>query len=360
MAVDFVCDKGFAAQARGIMQRPSVPVVVHTITAGKFRRYAHMSALRQLLMPRLVWANLTDIVKVVVGTVQALGLVRRLRPDVVFAKGGFVCIPVGVAARVWRVPLVIHDSDARPGLTNRILSRWAAAIATGSPLDNYPYDRAISHHTGVPIDAQFQPLSESQQRAAKQSLGLPADRLLVVATGGGLGAVSINQAMLGAAEALLADGIVLYHVTGKAHYEAVRAAAPQHEQYHITPFVYQGMAQLLGAADVVITRGSSTFTQELAGLAKAAIIVPARQLGDQRKNAAVFAKAGAGLVLSDDEIETPGTLYRALQGLLADPDRRQRLAQALHGFARPQAARDVARLIDRVVMGPNQGADSNR
>ena len=102
--VTFVCDKAFASQSRGLMQHAAVPVRVRTIAAGKFRRYQHLSVVRQLLMPSIVLANILDIFKILAGICQSLWLVLRWRPDVIFAKGGFVCLPVGIAARCLRVP----------------------------------------------------------------------------------------------------------------------------------------------------------------------------------------------------------------------------------------------------------------
>jgi UDP-N-acetylglucosamine--N-acetylmuramyl-(pentapeptide) pyrophosphoryl-undecaprenol N-acetylglucosamine transferase len=326
-------------------QNTSIPVEVHTIMAGKFRRYRHLTMLRQLFMPRIVLANFGDVFKVLGGFIQSLILIRRFRPDAVFAKGGYVCLPVGMAAHLLRVPLVIHDSDARPGLTNTILSRWASAIGTGSPLENYPYPAAITRYVGVPIGAEFTPFSEVEQRAAKRGLGFDEQLPLVVVTGGGLGAVSINIAMLQAAPRLLAENVNIYHVTGRKNFEEVNMLAIKDTRYQIVPFVYEGMAQTLGAADIVISRASATFTQELAGLAKPSILVPASTLHDQHKNAEVYRAADAAVVLTDEDLKEPNVLYEAIVGLLHDVERQKGLAANLHQFARPHAARDVAAMI---------------
>jgi UDP-N-acetylglucosamine--N-acetylmuramyl-(pentapeptide) pyrophosphoryl-undecaprenol N-acetylglucosamine transferase len=318
---------------------------VRTITAGKFRRYHHLSVARQLFMPRIVGANVRDAFKVVIGFVQSLALLLRFRPDAVFAKGGYVCLPVGMAAKCLRIPLVIHDSDARPGLTNTILGRWAAAIATGSPLENYSYRPEISRYVGVPIASEFRLVDDAQMRAAKRRLGVDEGAPLIVVTGGGLGAKSINMAVLESASRLLDDGSSIFHITGRAHFDEVSMLATKDVRYQLVPFVFENMASVLGAADVVIARGSATFTQELAGLGKCAIIVPAKTLGDQRKNAQVYAAADAAIVLTDDEIATPEVLYNTIASLLASPARRAELAAHLHAFARPHAARDVAAMI---------------
>ena len=301
--------------------------------------------MRQLLMPKLVFANVADSVKVLIGFFQSLVLIWRFKPDIVFAKGGFVCLPVGMAARLFGVPIVVHDSDTRPGLTNSVLGRWASAVATGSPVENYRYRPEITRYTGVPIDQRFRPHTPQQQRAAKQSLGFDESSPLVVVTGGGLGAARINMALLQDAEQLLQEGISLYHVTGRAHYEEVKTLAIQDPHYQVVPFVFEGMADILGAADVVVSRASATFIQELAGMRKAAILIPAKTLGDQRKNAEVYREASAAVILSDDDIEGQGKLADVIMQLVRNKDYADRLAETLHSYAKPHAASDVAAMI---------------
>lgn len=144
-----------------------------------------------------------------------------------------------------------------------------------------------------------------------------------------------------------AQGWNVYHLTGKAHYEAVKSQVDESPHYRLVPFVYKDMDTVLGAADVVVARGSATFIQELSGLGKACIVIPARHLGDQLKNAAMYEQAGAAIVLDDDTIRTkPMVLFDKLSALLHDEDARMRLAEKLHSFARPDAARDVADMID--------------
>jgi UDP-N-acetylglucosamine--N-acetylmuramyl-(pentapeptide) pyrophosphoryl-undecaprenol N-acetylglucosamine transferase len=230
-------------------------------------------------------------------------------------------------------------------LTNTLLSRWATVIATGSPLENYNYPSSKSYYTGVPINASFRPKTLAEQEAAKKAYGFRPDRLLVVAVGGGLGAKSINAAMVNAAKGLLEQGIGTYLVAGKGHYEETVAAAPHNDNFKVVPFVYDKMDQLLGAADIVVSRGSATFLQELAGLGKAVVIVPAKQLGDQLMNAKAFQAAGAAIVVDDDGIEQGSRLEQAILELADDPVERMRIAKKMHTFAKPRATKDLAKLI---------------
>lgn len=289
--------------------------------------------------------NLVDVFKIGRGYFKSLRLIKKYRPDVVFAKGGYVCLPLGYAARRLKIPLVIHDSDVRPGLTNRLLARFASRIATGSPLENYPYNKAISHYTGVPIADEFRPFSHDERRQFRSELAVPQQGRLVVVTGGGLGARSINQAVTRDLNELLEAGLVVFHVCGKKNYDELKAIVPQNENYFLVPFVYSDMYKLLGAADIVVSRGSATFLQELAALQKPVVVVPGKHLGDQVKNASMYQEAGAAVVLTDDEIAQPGKLSEAILGLVNNYESAEAMAMKLHRFARPQAAYDTAQLI---------------
>ena len=349
LVAHFVCDKAFESQSRGIMKNADIPVQVTTIAAGKFRRYAHLSRMQHLTSFHIFGRNVIDVFKIALGFMQSIVLLLRFRPDVVFAKGGYVCLPLGLAARLLGYPLVIHDSDTRPGLTNRVLARFATSIATGSPLENYTYDPAKSHYIGVPIAREFTPVSMDQQRRYKQKLGIDPKAMTIVATGGGLGAQSINLALAKAAHALTKRGIAVYHVTGKRHYEQIFHLVKDVPGYQAVPFVYENMHEVLGAADIVVSRASATFLQELAGLKKAVIAVPAKQLGDQLKNAEVFKAAGAVVVMSDDEIGTGTTLEKTIAALMDNTALREKMSTKLHTFARPDAARDLAKLVREAV-----------
>lgn len=345
LEVVFVCDTAFEKQSRGIMKNLSFPVRVVTIPSGKLRRYAHFSWWDYVRHFSIVLQNIRDIVNIAAGFFASIRLLKKEKPAVVFAKGGYVCLPMGLAAHVLRIPLVLHDSDARPGLTNKVLARYASAIGTGMPLENYHYDASISHYVGVPINTQVQKVNEAMQRAYRDELDLPADKKLVVSVGGGLGSQVINDAMINAAMSAPDDSILFYNVTGEKHYDAVAAKTADLENYMAVPFVYNNMHKLLGAADIVVSRASATTLQELAGLGKAVIAVPARQLGDQIKNAELFAEKKLVVVLSDDSLSSD--LGQTIQWLMREPKERAQLARRLHEFARPHAARDMAEIIVR-------------
>lgn len=341
------------------MKHAKVPVRISTIPAGKFRRYHGQSLLDKLTDVRTIAYNLRDLVYIAAGFMKSLWMLVTDRPDVVFAKGGYVCLPLGLAAALLRIPLVIHDSDARPGLTNKVLARFAVKIGTGTPTENYDYDQSKTSYVGVPIHEVFRPFSEDEKNAARHELGVIDTKApLVVVTGGGLGAKSINDAMVQSGKLLIDAGVHVYHVTGKKNYDHVAAHVPDHPHYIVVPFVYKDMHAVLGAADVVVTRASATFIQELAGLAMPSIIIPAAHLGDQVKNATLYQDAQAALVLTDARIAEGTTLGTSIMSLVNSPEARAVLSRNLHAYAKPQAALDMAHMIvstNRIVKGSLRG-----
>lgn len=343
----FVCDKKFVRQARSLMEPAGVDV--RTVASGKLRRYHGIAWWKQLLDIPTTFKNLRDGFLVAVGVVQSIWLLRKWKPDVVFAKGGFVSLPVGFAAHFLKIPLVIHDSDAHPGLTNRVLSRWADQIATGAPLENYSYPKDRTHYVGIPIDRDFRPFSAAEIKQARTSLGFPdIARPLVVVTGGGLGARRINDALVTIAPSLIDAGLSILHISGEGEFKRVSKTAPESVHYRLVPFVSEDMAQTLGAADVVVTRAGATTLLELAALHQAVIIVPNAQLtgGHQVKNAAVYTGAGAAEVIDEMRFAAnPDELKELIVAIAIDKERQKQLGDALAAFAKPEAALDVAQLV---------------
>ncbi len=335
------------------MQHFDDSIPVETIFSGKLRRYNDLPVWRQLLRPvSIVLPNIRDGFLIGLGFLQSLVKLRSWKPDVVFTKGGFVCLPVGLAAKVLHIPLVIHDSDAHPGLTNRVLAKWATRIATGAPLKFYSYPKEISRYVGIPINEEFEPFSLVQRQQLKAKLGFEPKQPLVVITGGGLGAGRINDAVAKRLNELLGITSVVL-ISGTAQYDELRATTPENDpRFQLHAFISSGMAELLGAADIVVTRAGATTILELAALAKPTVLVPNGFLtgGHQLKNASVYAEKGAVEVINDHELyANPQLLVDTLTSLLANPKRLVEMSRTFHEFARPHAARDMADLIVEAV-----------
>lgn len=343
----FWVDKKFAPQARTILSSFDDSVTVHTITAGKLRRYHHLSLLQHFLWPSLMAKNFGDGFLVGVGFIQSLVKLIVWRPDVIFTKGGYVCLPVGMAAHVLKIPLVIHDSDAHPGLTNRILARWATSIGTGAPLEYYHYPKSKSKYVGIPINTEFKPYTKAQQWDAKREWGINPDKPLVVITGGGLGARRLNDTSMSILKKLQKSASVVL-LSGVGQYDELKARVPKNNEHFQLHAFTSKMPLLLGAADVVITRAGATTILELVALAKPTILVPNAALtgGHQIKNAAVYEDAKAAVVLiEDDMVNRPNMLLDAVNELLNAPKATQAMAKRFAAFAKPDAAKDMAKLI---------------
>lgn len=349
--IQFWCDKKFAPQATGIMHKFDPDIVVQTIHSGKLRRYHHLKWWQHLQL-NILLPNLRDVFFVVVGIFQSLFKMFQYKPDVVFTKGGFVCVPVGFAAHLLRIPIIVHDSDAHPGLANRILSRWALRIATGAPLSFYNYPTRKSHYVGTPVDSSFKIYSASHQQAAKAKLGVDPSKPLIVITGGGLGAQRLNDVVITTLDQLLPMASVVL-VSGTKQYNELKQQSPSNPNFILIDFVKEGMADIMGAADVIVTRAGATALLEVAALAKPTIVVPNGRLtgGHQLKNAAVYKTANAVRMVDDDMMYAdPDLLVNEVKGLLLDKDERKRLASAIHRLAKPRAASDMADIITRAAV----------
>lgn len=347
--IRFWCDRKFAPQAREVVASYDSSIKFQTVISGKFRRYSHLSKLQHLTIPSVVFPNLRDSLFVGLGVVQSLVRLILWRPDVVFAKGGYVCLPVGLAARILGIPLVIHDSDAHPGLTNRILAPFAKRIATGVPLEHYNYPAAKSTYVGVPISAKYRPLDTKKRTEVKKSLGFDPTRPLLVCVGGGLGSRQLNDAVaLHLKDLLLMANVVL--VSGAAQYDELVSLTPQNDpRFRLEAFISEGMPELLGAADIVVSRAGATFLLELAALGTPTVLVPGKQMVWQVKHAKVYADSDAVLVLDEDDFVKPDdrSLVNAVKMLLDNAPVREKLSRNLHRLARPHAARDMAEIIIR-------------
>lgn len=310
------------------------------ISAGKYRRYHGQSWYRKLLDVKTLALNIRDFFRFLIGCIQSRRLLRKVRPDLVFIKGGFVGLPIGLAAAKKKIPIVTHDSDTIPGLANRIVSRWASLHATGMPPELYAYPIDKTRYTGVPVSANYGFVDSEAKSSARKHLGIPKDALLIFITGGSQGAREMNQTIASVYDKILglSDKILVIHQVGQG--KRIESAPKRVTQYEFISEMYKYSA----AADIVICRpGASTMT-ELALQAKPTVIVPAVHLagGHQVKNADYLKRNNAALVASESNGEE---LVEAVQSIVNDEALRQKLANNLHSLFKVNAASDIANLL---------------
>lgn len=318
-----------------------------TIFAGKFRRYYGESFLKHLLDIRTNLLNIRDLMYVLIGFMQSIYVVKRLNPDVVFLKGGFVGVPIGLAAALWRIPIVTHDSDALPGLANRIVGRWAKAHATGMPAEFYAYDPARVVHVGVLVGRQYTHVSESLRQEYRRELHLPQSAEVVFITGGSLGSQRVNKAVVSFVDSLLAERPRLHIVHQVGKNNSMQYQGYSHERLTILEFV-EGMHRYSGAADVIVTRAGANTIAEFGIQAKPCVIIPSPFLtgGHQLKNGEYLRSKDAAVIVNESEmVSDPDVLRSEIVTLLEDDNRRGQIAKALSDLTKTDAAQKLAKLL---------------
>lgn len=274
----------------------------------------------------------------------------RRRPDVVIGFGGYVSIPVGLAAVALRIPLVLHEQNSVPGMANRFLSRFADAVGV-----TYEESaRAMAHPercevTGNPVRSSV--LASDRERG-RHALGIPSEATLMVVFGGSRGARHLNSAVIARARDIMNAGDVhVVQVTGTAEFATVSAeldCGDASGRWHLYPYIDE-MGDVLAAADLVVCRAGATSIAEITVLGLPAVLVPYPYATEdhQSRNAATMASHGAAEVVADADMDDDA--FRALLvGLLSDATRRATMAAASEALGRADAAERVERLARRV------------
>ena len=314
----------FIGSRSGLEERLVEPARLpyYGIAAGKLRRYLSLE-------------NLTDVFRVVLGIWQAWRLLGRLRPDAVFSKGGYVALPVVVAAWLRRVPVVAHESDFTPGLANRLTLPMIRALAVSFAQTEVPNFSGALVHTGSPIRRA---LLEGEAEAGLARLGLDRSRPVLLVVGGSLGAESLNRVVAEGLRALL-DHWQVVHVHGE-----VETPPDPQPGYVPLPFVAEGWGDVLAAADLVVSRAGANALFELLALGKLNLLVPlpaTASRGDQIENAAYAAAEGFSTVVRDGELSGE----RLLAATLELWERRAEVHNQLRRFEAPDAVTRIADLV---------------
>lgn len=266
------------------------------ISSGKLRRYFDLK-------------NIKDPFKVLKGVWDAYRILRRLRPDVVFSKGGFVTVPVVAAARLLRIPAILHESDLTPGLANRISTPLASRICVTFPetLKALPSDKAVL--TGIPIRPE---LSRGSKDKGWAYSGLAPNKPVLLVMGGSLGSSAINEAIRSCLPELL-EAFHVIHICGKGRVDP--SFTDKH--YRQLEYVSKELPDLLAITDMIVSRAGATSIFEFLSLHKPMLLIPLTKQasrGDQILNAQSFEKSGYSKVLYEENL-TKDSLLAAVKDL---------------------------------------------
>lgn len=268
---------------RTLIEAEGIPY--YSISTGKLRRY-------------LSKENIKDIFRVVKGIAEAKKLIKRLKPDLVFSKGGFVAVPVVLGAKSNNVPVIIHESDITPGLANKIAMPSARVVCSTFPetLQYVPKGKGV--HTGTPIRKE---LFEGDRQKGLAACKFTGEKPVLLMMGGSLGAVKLNHCLREILPELVKTFDVI-HLCGKGNLDA---HLREQEGYMQFEYVSDGLNDLFAAADFIVSRAGSNSISEFLALKKPHLLIPlsARaSRGDQILNAASFEKQGFARVLDEDEM----------------------------------------------------------
>ena len=310
---------------KGLIENKKIPY--YGISSGKFRRYRS-------------WKNLTDPFRVLHGFFQARRLLGRIRPNVVFSKGGFVSVPVVMAARTRHIPVIIHESDLTPGLANKLAMPSATKVCCNFPetLPYLPKEKAVL--TGSPIR---QELLHGNKQAAKDFCGFTGDLPILMVMGGSIGSVYINNAIRGCIDTLLTKYQII-HLCGKGNIDESLKDKKGYAQFE---YISENLPDLFAAADLVVARAGANSICELLALHKPNILIPLSRnasRGDQILNANSFAKQGFSAVLEEEEV-TSEKLMATIDDVMAH---RSKYIDAMKNSGQMNAIETIMGLIEEV------------
>lgn len=302
-----------------------IGIPYYGVSSGKLRRYLDLK-------------NLSDPFRVIKGIGDSKKILKKLDPDLVFSKGGYVAVPVVMAARSRHIPVIVHESDMTPGLANRMSFSSATKICCNFPetLKTLPEGKAV--YTGSPIRAE---LLQGSAEKAKQFCGFSDDKPVILSIGGSLGAVAINDCLRSIVPDLLKDFNVI-HLCGKGNLDRSMNAFQGYVQYE---YISKELPDLFALADVVLSRAGANAICELAALAKPNLLIPLpaeASRGDQLLNAASFERQGFSMVLQQSDM-TRETLKDSLYQLY---ESKNRYIEAMKNANQTDAVTIILNLID--------------
>ncbi|MDD6684389.1 MAG: undecaprenyldiphospho-muramoylpentapeptide beta-N-acetylglucosaminyltransferase [Lachnospiraceae bacterium] len=295
------------------------------ISTGKLRRYFDLK-------------NISDPFRVLKGIHEAREILKKIRPDIIFSKGGFVAVPVALAASNLKIPLLIHESDMTPGLANRICIPYAVKVCCNFPetRDSLPEGKAFV--TGTPIR---QELLHGDADAGREFCGFNREKPVLMVIGGSQGSVFVNTKIREALPELLKNWQVV-HLCGKGNLDDSLDHTPGYRQYE---YIKEQLPDLFAMADVVVSRAGANAICEISALAKPNLLIPLgtnASRGDQILNARSFEKQGYSMVLEEENL-TEESLLEAVGKLY---ENRETYRKAMQSSSHTDSIRVILQLID--------------
>ncbi len=319
----------FRGMEREIVKKAGLPF--HGIPAGKLRRYFSLY-------------NFLDIFKIAGGILVSLFLLKRLKAEILFSKGGFVSVPPVIAAKILGIPVITHDSDLDPGLATRISARFARYILVPykESIDRFPHKENVIV-TGNPVRRE---ILQGDPEKGRSFFSIPSGKKILLVLGGSLGAQQINDYIASVVPHLVPE-IYIVHQTGTGNFRK-----SDKEGYITVPFLTDILPHILSAADLVFSRAGAGTLWESGVTGKASLLVPlgrGSSRGDQIRNAAYFSEHNAAVVYEGDA--SPDDLYRTIHALMEDNEKREFLGKNAMTLCNRDASDKIASLIRQCVDG---------
>lgn len=308
------------------------------ISAGKLRRYFSLF-------------NFIDIfIKVPLGMIQSFWYIFWLMPDVIFSKGGYGSIPVVFAGWIYKIPIIIHESDSIPGLANKIATRLAKKIIVSfeGAKKYFPPQKTII--LGNPVREE---LTQGNKEEGKNLFGLSLEKPVILIMGGSQGAQKINEIVLNSLPRLL-ERCEVIHICGEKNFNSLKKESEKLstnqemiKTYHLYPFLEEDrLKHACAVSDIIINRASAGAVFEIAALGKPSILIPLSTAASdhQTKNALTLAKTGGAIVLEEENL-TINMFLDAIFGLLNNPEKMKEMREKAKSFYKPETNQKIAEEI---------------
>lgn len=315
------------------------------ISAGKIRRYFSL-------------LNIIDLFKTFIGTIKSIFVIYSNMPDVVFGKGGFASFPILLAARIFGIPIIIHESDSVPGKVNKWASKFAKKIAISFPEVAKYFPPKKTALTGLPIRKS---ILGSNKAEAIEVFGLEPNVPTILIVGGSQGAQKINDVVIDALNDLVKSYQII-HQCGKKNEKEVQGRtgvvlenSPLKNRYHLYPYLNDSLLRNASAvADLVISRGSSSI-HEIALWGLPSIVIPIKNSAQnhQNENAYNYSRLGAAEVIEEINL-SPHVFLSEIQRIMQDKNRQETMRASAKKFAKPDAARKIAQEILNLALEHSQ------